>query len=122
MTRHALATALLATLLLTGCDDPKKGKPSDAKSAAPSAKPVTTAADVSKPKTMPELLVDPELRRQSGEGFSSFVARHQRTFDELGEVLRIEQGLVQRVEAAPDRVDLPLVAGKIEERGSVAPC
>ena len=60
MTRHALATALLATLLLTGCDDPKKGKPSDAKSAAPSAKPVTTAADVSKPKTMPELLVDPE--------------------------------------------------------------
>ena len=42
--------------------------------------------------------------------------------DQLGEILRIEQRLAERIEALADRFDLPLIPGKIEQSRRVAPC
>ena len=60
-------------------------------------------------------------RREGGEGLACLFAVNHRAFNEAGEVARIMQRLLNGVEAAPDGVDLPLVAGKVEQRGRVAP-
>ena len=66
--------------------------------------------------------IEAELRRERGERLAGFFADDQRACDQLGEILRIEQRLAQRVEAAADGIDLPLVAGKVEQSGRIAPC
>ena len=66
--------------------------------------------------------IEPELRRERGERLAGFLARDQRARDQLGEILRIEQRLAERVEARADGFDLPLVAGKVEQSRRVAPC
>src|SRR3954451_7967409 len=65
--------------------------------------------------------IEAELRSQSGKRFAGFVAADQRARNQLGEILRIEQRLAERIEAVADRFDLPLVAGKVEQSGGVAP-
>src|SRR5439155_19726452 len=66
--------------------------------------------------------VEPELRRERGERLAGLFARYQRARDQLGEILRIEQGLTERIEAAADGFDLPLVTGKVKQSRRVAPC
>src|SRR4029079_10702095 len=66
--------------------------------------------------------VEAELRSQSGEGLAGLVAADQRARNQLREILRIEQGLAERVEAVADGFDLPLVAGEVEQGRRVAPC
>ena len=66
--------------------------------------------------------VQAELRSQSGEGLAGLVAADQRARNQLREILRIEQGLAERVEAVADGFDLPLVAGEVEQGRRVAPC
>src|SRR5206468_1481524 len=46
--------------------------------------------------------VKAELRSQGGEGVAGLVAADQRARNELGEILRIEQRLAERVEALAD--------------------
>jgi len=66
--------------------------------------------------------VEPELRGERGERVAGLFAADQRTRDQLGEIPGIEQRLVQRIQAAVDGIDLPLIARKTEQSGRVAPC
>src|SRR5437763_15612290 len=66
--------------------------------------------------------VEAELRSQSRECLAGFAAAHQRARYQLGKILRIEQGLAERIEALADGFDLPLVAGEIEQGRRVTPC
>src|SRR5439155_15426424 len=60
--------------------------------------------------------IELKLRRNGFERLACFLARHQRARDQLIEILRIGERLVERVETVADRLDLPLVMGKIEQR------
>ena len=85
MNRLATGCALL-TVLISGCDEPPKGKPGTAKSAAAaSAKPAVTAAEPAKPKTMPDLLVDPEGPYLGGRRIDMAAANGK---DKLNDVIK----------------------------------
>ena len=58
----------------------------------------------------------------AAKAFAASSRDDERTFDHLGEILRIDQRLVQRLEAVADGLNLPLVAGKVEQGGCVPPC
>src|SRR6185369_14681153 len=64
--------------------------------------------------------VELQLRSNCGEGLSGLVAADERARHKLGEILRIQQRLAERIEAVADRFDLPLVARKIEQGRRVA--
>jgi len=71
---------------------------------------------------IPRKRIKSEPRGERREGIAGLLAVDQRAVDQPGEVFRIEQCLVDRVEAAADGVGLPLVARKLEQGGRVAPC
>jgi hypothetical protein len=62
-----------------------------------------------------------KLGSKRSERLAGFVAGDQRADDQLRELLRIEQCLVERVEAAADGIDLPFVTREIEQSGGVTP-
>ena len=66
--------------------------------------------------------IETELWSDRGKGFPGFVARNEGARHELIEILRIDQGLVQDLEALADGFDLPLVASEVEQGRRVTPC
>src|ERR1051326_1326469 len=58
--------------------------------------------------------VELQLRRKRGESLPGLFPPDQRARDELRKVLRFGQSRPQRVEATADRVDLTLIACKVE--------
>ena len=63
-----------------------------------------------------------ELRGERRERLAGFVAADQRARTSSAKSREFDERLAQRIEAAADRIDLPLVAGKVEQSGRVAPC
>src|SRR4029078_1359453 len=66
--------------------------------------------------------VQAALRREGRDRLAGLIAANQRARHQLGEILRIDEGLAQRLKAAADVLDLPLLACKVEQSGRVAPC
>src|SRR6476469_3573771 len=66
--------------------------------------------------------IEAELWGQRGQCLTRPSARNQRACDQLTEILRVSHGLVEGVEALADAVDLPLVAGEVEQGRGVTPC
>ena len=63
-----------------------------------------------------------KLSRDCGKRLRRLRAVDERRADELSELPRIRERLVQRIQAAANRINLPFVAGKAKQSGRVASC
>src|SRR5205809_2980138 len=64
--------------------------------------------------------IQAELRRERGERLARLAAANERAGDQLRELFRIEQRLIQCLKALGNGFDLPFVAGKVEQGGCVS--
>src|SRR5262249_21366828 len=66
--------------------------------------------------------IEVQLRRDRGESLVRLFPRDEGALHQLCEIPGIDQCLIQRLEAAADGIDLPLVPCQIEQGGCVASC
>jgi hypothetical protein len=63
--------------------------------------------------------IELQLWGEGRQGLGRIIPRDERARNQLRELPRIKQGLIERIEAVADRVDLAFVTGKVEQSGSV---